>query len=435
MNSRSQAVLDYSIVVIIAGMIVTTVSSTKIPSLLFYILIAASCLNWFVHYKKGTSTQGIELKQHETLFLLCSVSLIAVLASKIVHLNLSGTEIEKAVRFSVGLPLLYAGLRFIPYERLKHALWGVYVAILFQFVYVLSVMKPNLARPITSDIHNAVSYAVICLLLTVLTVFTLGIQLSNKPKLEQTFKFLIAILGVVTFFLLQTRTGVLALPVFIFLLVLVFFHKTTMIKKILISIIGIVVVLASVFSIPSMQKRVELAVSEFNMCIESGIRKNSSVCVRMQLTRAAVAIWQEQPIFGTGDNSVFQETMKNELIKKKIVTRYIADNFGEPHNDYTQALSSFGIVGFCGLLLLYFAPGWFFIKCIMHESTLRKRCLLGMGAATCFGFSTFGVTELMFRNMRTTSFYVILIVLFLVLLDILCINFQKVNKDFYIKSN
>ena len=80
MNSRSQTILDYTIVAMIAGMFVSTVSSQKIPSLLFYILVAASCLNWYVHYKKGTSTDGIELKQHKTLFILCSVSLMAVFA-------------------------------------------------------------------------------------------------------------------------------------------------------------------------------------------------------------------------------------------------------------------------------------------------------------------------------------------------------------------
>ena len=425
MNSRLQAILDYSIVVMIAGMIVTTVSSTKIPSLLFYILIAASCLNWFVHYKKGTSTQGVELKQHKTLFLLCSVSLIAVLASKIVHLSLSGTEIEKAVRFSVGLPLLYAGLRFIPYERLKHALWGVYVAILFQFGYVLSVIEPNSARPITSDIHNAVSYAVICLLLTVLSVFTLGIQLSNKSKLEQVFKSIIVALGVVTFLLLQTRTGVVALPVFVFLFVLVFFYKMSIVKKLMVFMLGVAVVVVGALVLPSMQQRAEQAVSEFNKCIDSGLSIDSSVCIRMQLSKAAVLIWQEQPIFGTGDNSAFQEKMKTGLLERGVVTKYTAENFGEPHNDYTQALSSFGVVGIIGLILLYFAPGWFSFRRIISDLSLKQRCLAGMGAATCFGFAVFGLTELMFRNMRTVSFYTTLVILFIVLLDVLLIAKQK----------
>ena len=418
MNSRSQTILDYAIVTMIAGMILSTVSSQKIPSLLFYILIAASCFNWYVHYKKGTSTEGIELKQHKTLFIPCSVSLIAVLVSKAVHLNMSGTEIEKAVRFSIGLPLLYAGLRFIPYERLKHSLWGVYVAIVFQFGYVLSVLEPNSARPITSNIHNAVSYAVIGLLLTIIALLSIGILLSKKNKLEFIFKLLIVNLGGIAFILLQTRTGVIAIPLFVLLIALVFFYNQSWLKKCLIIIVGMGIVFSGLFAIPSMESRVEKAVSEYKNCIESNISINSSVCVRMQLTNASLAIWKDNLLFGTGDNSQFQDILQTDLLKKGVVTEYTSKNFGEPHNDYMQNLSSFGILGIVGLFLLYFVPGYFFFRRLISSADLPPRCIAAMGAATCLSFPVFSLTELMFRNMRTISFYTTLVILFVVLLDV-----------------
>lgn len=420
MNSRAQTILDYAIVSMIAGMILSTVSSQKIPSLLFYVLIAASCLNWYVHYRKGTSTEGIELKQHKTLFILCSVSLIAVLVSKAVHLDMSGTEIEKAVRFSIGLPLLYAGLRFISYERLKHALWGVYAAIIFQFIYSLYMAGPSFARPYTAAIHNAVSYGVIVLLLSVICFFSLKVNLSKNNKLELVFKWGIVCLGIVTFILLQTRTGVLALPVIAFLITAVFFYNVPLIKKIVVLLISLVIILGGVLSIPTMKERFNIAKNEYHTCVDRDFSFDSSICIRMQLYRAAWHIWQEEPLFGTGDNSVFQHKMKDELQPAGIVSSYTANEFGEPHNDYMQNLSSFGILGVVGILFLYLAPGYYFFRRVVSCTKLPQRCVAAMGAATCLSFSIFSLTELIFRNMRMVSFYTTLVVLFIVLLNLAC---------------
>jgi O-antigen ligase len=38
-----------------------------------------------------------------------------------------------------------------------------------------------------------------------------------------------------------------------------------------------------------------------------------------------------------------------------------------------------------------------------------------MGVALCLGFAVFGITELMFRGMRTVGFYTMFVALFLVL--------------------
>lgn len=428
MNSRAQTILDYSIVSMIAGMILSTVSSQKIPSLLFYILIAASCLNWYVHYRKGTSTEGIELKQHKTLFILCSVSLVAVLLSKAVHLNMSGTEIEKAVRFSIGLPLLYAGLRFIPFNRMKYVFWGVYLGILFMFCYVVYLTDSEFNRPNTDAIHNAVSYAVIGLLLTGLALFSFGIRLTNKKIFEFICKTVTVSLGIITFVLLQTRTGILAIPILVFLMTIVFFYRESILKRLIVLLIVLGVSLGGLLSIPTMQKRVELAINEYNTCVASDLTLNTSICVRMQLSRAAWRIWLDQPWFGTGDNSAFQSIMKNELLPLKAVSQYTVNIFGEPHNDYLQNLSSFGVFGLIGLILWYFAPGLFFLKAAMLSKTLSQRCVAAMGASICLSFSLFSLTELMFRNMRTISFYVVVVA---VIMAMLCVLRQEniISKD------
>lgn len=117
--------------------------------------------------------------QYKTLFILCSVNLLAVLVSKIAHHHLSGSEIEKAARFSVGLPLLMLGMKYIPVEKLKHCLWGVYAAVLYAFAYVVYLAWPDFVRPDTSDVYNAVGYGVITLLLSSITLYSIGVPLTQ----------------------------------------------------------------------------------------------------------------------------------------------------------------------------------------------------------------------------------------------------------------
>jgi O-antigen ligase len=80
-----------------------------------------------------------------------------------------------------------------------------------------------------------------------------------------------------------------------------------------------------------------------------------------------------------------------------------------------QALSSFGILGGIGLLLMYFAPVWVFVRRMSRRYPRESRVAAAMGAAVCLGFAVFGITELMFRGMRTVGFYTMFVALFLML--------------------
>lgn len=417
MNSRNQALLEYSLVSLVIGVIFTTVSTVTGPSVLFYVLSFVSALNWYVHSRKGTSRQGIELKEYKILFILGSIYLLAVLMSKLANGTISGTEIEKAVRFSIGLPLIYAGLRFVPYDRLKYTLLGVYAAIIFQFGYTLSSIGPNFGRPDTGEIYNAVSYAVVCLLFTVIALFSIRIRLSNHIRFELLLKSVVVVIGSVTYALLQTRTGLLAMPVFIAIFIFIFLKHCSMIKKVAILLLGMVAVSVLVFSVPALKDRLEVAFREPTECLDNNLLVDNSVCIRMQLAKASIYMWKKNPLFGTGDNSVFQETMQNEMVDLGLITQYTADNYGEPHNDYFQTISGQGLFGLLGLILLYFAPAWLFVKGVINGLDIQERCIAGMGAVTCIGFAIFGLTELMFRNMRTISFYTVLVAMFIVLLS------------------
>ncbi|NLY65280.1 MAG: O-antigen ligase family protein [Alcaligenaceae bacterium] len=415
MKTKYQTYLDSTVVLISALMFLFVVSNQNLPSGVFYVLCVLSLVVWGANRKNIQSDPAACLNQYKTLFILCAVNLLAVLVSKIAHQHLSGSEIEKAARFSVGLPLLVLGMKYIPVEKLKHCLWGVYAAVLYAFAYVVYLAWPDFVRPDTSDVYNAVGYGVITLLLSSITLYSIGVPLTGKARLEKTAKIIIGLIGMAGFLLTQTRTGLLVLPVYLLLGILLAWKDKSRAKIVIGYFASIAVIFALLFSMPMVQNRVELAKNEFLHCTQVDPIANTSICIRLQLWNTAIDIWQRNPLTGTGSNGQFSKELQNHSVPKGLASQTTANDFGEPHNDYLQALSSFGPLGVLGLLFLYFAPAWIFVKRLVQSNQLAIRSFAAMGAAVCLGFATYGMTELMFRGMRTLSFYTFMVAVFLLL--------------------
>lgn len=415
MKTKYQTYLDSTVVLVSALMFLFVVSSQSLPSGTFYVLCVLSLMVWGANRKTMPFEPGVYASQYKTLFILCSINLLAVLVSKIAHQHLSGSEIEKAARFSVGLPLLMLGMRYIPVEKLKHCLWGVYAAVLYAFGFIFYLSWPDFARPDTSDVYNAVGYGVIALLLSTIAFYSIGVPLTSKPRLEKTAKIIIGLLGMAGFMLTQTRTGLLVLPVYLLLGILLAWKDSSRIKIVIGYVASLAVIAVLLFSMPVVQNRVELAKNEFLHCIQVDPIANTSICMRLQLWNSAIDIWKRNPLTGMASNAQFNEELQKYAVPKGIASQHVADDFGEPHNDYLQALSSFGLLGVLGLLFLYFAPAWIFVKRLVQSNQLAIRSFAAMGAAVCLGFAMYGMTELMFRGMRTLSFYTFMVTVFLLL--------------------
>jgi len=70
-------------------------------------------------------------------------------------------------------------------------------------------------------------------------------------------------------------------------------------------------------------------------------------------------------------------------------------------------MASYGILGLIGLVLIYLTPGYIFARRLIGAYSLEVRIAAAMGLVVCIGFLVFGFTELMFRGMRTMSFYAV----------------------------
>ncbi|CAM4211077.1 O-antigen ligase family protein [Bordetella muralis] len=350
------------------------------------------------------------LHPYRWLALVLCLPLAAVLLSQLLNGHLEGPGIERGLRIALGFPCLLAGFLLIDRDRLRHFVWGVFAAGIGATVVVCYLAGPTLERPLTPQ-FNAVGYGNLMLLMAVMTLYSLGWQLTRHPRAEQALKLAVAVITCLGFVLTQTRTGWMAIPVFAAIgIVLAGWLRRPM--RALAALLGIgLVALAIGASSPALRERVAQGVHEIHECVTVAPTADTSMCIRLQLWGAAWHTIKHSPWSGIDGQSTFSDELQ-QLAAKGQVSSFVARDFGEPHNDLLLALATNGLLGGLALLILYFAPAALFACRMRRNVPQAQRVAAAMGLAVCLGFAVFGLTELMFRGMRTVSLYVTFIALF-----------------------
>ena len=346
--------------------------------------------------------------------LLCAafaLPLLAAIVSAAANHVWSDVNFERGFRLALGAPLMLLAMQYIGQERLRHALWGVILAGVVSTACVVALIFPDFTeRPLTPA-FNAVTYGNLMLLMAVIALFSIPIPLLPNARLDKAVKLLTATATFVGFILTQTRSGWIALPIFIVLALVLFTrmrHPLRLGAALLCLLLG---VLALGSLNPTLRDRAELILSETSECMTDNATADTSICVRLQLWRSSLEMAARHPLTGVGSGAAFQQSLR-EAQQRGEVSEYVASNYGEPHNDLIEAVAVNGALGAIALLLLYFVPAGVFLRRLVTLQAMPLRAAAAMGAATCLGFAIFGQTELMFRGMRTVGFYVVLVMLF-----------------------
>ncbi len=397
---------------LLALMPLVVMSTQRVPSPLFYGL-AVFGLVVVLACKPAQAT--FNLRAFLPLFLLCGVFAIAVLVSQQVTGRNDGAGLEKALRFSLGLPLLVVACCYLPRQWLACSLVGVYAGLVYAIGFIFALSWPTFERPDTSDVYNAVGYGNLTLLFSIITLYSCNLNLTPCGRVEKYLKILLGLAGIAAFVLTQTRSGWVAVPFFLLFGLLIHLRKNNRLKLFGVFVLGLVLAAVITLTVPGIKDRVALGEKELTECMTTHATEPSSVCIRLQLWRSTIALWEESPIVGSGSNGYFSEFMKTEGVRRGLVSEMVANQWGEPHNDWLQALSSYGLFGVLGLFLLYFAPMAVFLKRLLATKDETLRTYAAIGAAICMGFAVFGLTELMFRGLRTMGFYTVVVAVFLAL--------------------
>ncbi len=245
-------------------------------------------------------------------------------------------------------------------------------------------------------------------MLATLSTLSIGWSLTRYRRTEIALKALISLAGVLGFMTTQTRSGWVAIPFFV-LIGLVLWLGTFNPRKLFLPVVIGLVIAATVFASNStMRTRLQQGVDQLIECA-SEPNTISSMCVRVQLWRASWLMFEESPLLGNGATNLFGPAL-DVYVQKNIISSFAIDEeFDEPHNDIFYMLAGHGLLGLAALLLLYFAPAWVFIRRLREHIPQPARVAAAMGLCVCVGFFAFGLTELMFRGMRTMSFYALML--------------------------
>ena len=240
--------------------------------------------------------------------------------------------------------------------------------------------------------------------------------LTAWPRAERMIKWGVAVLVLIGFVLTQTRTGWLALPFFLLIwLVLNNFVKRPARLIAALALLACVCA-ASLMLIPKMNERAQDGYREVTECMTTNPLAFTSVCIRLQLWRTSMDMFYQNPWLGIGKRSEFQPELIAR-VDKGMLLPFVAEDFAEPHSDMVMILATQGLFGGVALLLIYFAPALVFFRRLISRQAVSTRTAAAMGLAVCLGFAIFGLTELMFRGMRTIGFYSVMVGCLLALSD------------------
>ncbi|MBV7485435.1 O-antigen ligase [Bordetella sp. BOR01] len=349
------------------------------------------------------------LRPYRHLALALCLPLVAAVFSQLLNAEWSGAEIERGLRIALGFPCLLAAFLLLDRNRLRQFAWGPLIAGLAATAVAAYLTGPMLQRPLTPQ-FNAVGYGNLMLLMAVLCLYSLGWQLTRRPKAERVLKIAVVVVTFGGFILTQTRTGWMAIPVFAAIgLVLARWPRQPL--RAVAVLVAIVLAAAAIgASSSALRERVANGVHEIRQCLTVAPTADTSMCIRLQLWGASAKLIAGDPWSGIGGGASFAHALQRRAAAGE-VSPYVADNFGEPHNDLLMALVTYGLPGGIALLVLYLAPAWSFVRRLRYGLPQAQRTAAAMGLAVCLGFAVFGLTELMFRGMRSVSLYITLIAL------------------------
>ena len=407
--------INSSLVAVLIGMMpLLLLTEIGHSSTVWYVLVVTCLIVCFTR-NGGMHVTLQTLQPYRWVIAAFLFSLVPVLLNAVRFQSMLGAEGERALRMILGCVLVLGAVLSMHAQWLRRISWGFGVAGLISCAYVLWPAERDFGRPVTPE-YNSVTYGNLMLLLSMLVMYSTRWTLTPWPRAEKIVKWLVVAIIFCGFVLTQTRTGWLALPVFM----LIWLVLNNMVKRparLIAAMVLLVAVCASaMLLIPKMNQRVTEGYNEVSECMTTNPVAFTSVCIRLQLWRSSMDIFYEHPWLGVGQRIDYHP----ELIKrvdKGMILPFVAEDFAEPHSDMIMILATQGLVGGIALLLIYFVPAWIFIKRLTSHASMNIRVAAAMGVAICIGFAIFGLTELMFRGMRTIGFYSIMVGWLLALSD------------------
>jgi len=320
-------------------------------------------------------------------------------------------DYDSPVRFLLALPVFYVALKN-KFNPIKYWQVAISVSILITFLTLPWIPKYYGVNAAMNDSRlgtyfiDPLTFGRLSLTLGVLLLFTINIY--NKEKWYSiSFKLTCSAIAVYLSLKSGSRTGWVALPFVLVLLVWIHGPKNKF-KAMLVALLVSVVASTALYSLsPTVHSRVNNAISDLNNYEMNNVNTETSLGERISFARMGWYYFKINPITGWGHDGFKAHYDDPEIsVFADTNTRHHPAEGGLFHNEMTTNMVAFGIFGVVYTCLLFLAPFVLFVSA-WRKGLNCKVCAFGIAYVVCEISSSLS-TEV-FALKFTASFYAIVI--------------------------
>jgi O-antigen ligase len=219
-----------------------------------------------------------------------------------------------------------------------------------------------------------------------------------------------ALVALLATLLSTSRGAVFAIPI-VFTVLLVWQWRRIGAAYLIAALLGLGgVALVSYVSLPQVEERVDITVSEMERILEGDFRHNSAGG-RVRLWAAAIEAFKERPLVGLTYEE--RDTLNAELAGTGIINEWVATiSRGHAHSQYFETLATGGIVGVVALFFYLVFPALYFLHRYQREPS---NVYSFVGFVFTLGFIVFCLTEVPLQHEMIATYYAFVLVLLFIL--------------------
>ncbi|VCU71169.1 O-Antigen ligase [Pigmentiphaga humi] len=308
--------------------------------------------------------------------------------------------LDTPLRLALFAPVLWLLLQ-VPARWLRQFQWGcVAGALAAALILHRQIGLSEDGRPTQILFSNLLPFTNIALLLGLLSLLSIG--WSRRAALAGKLAIALKLLGAAAGFYVSYASGARGSWVALMAVVpvLVCLAPVRLGAKVLAAVLLAGALAAVYYSSERVQQRIDEVRTEI-VDYQAGRGLDSSVGNRLQLWGAAWRAFESHPLLGVSRQG-YAAAMK-EAAQAGVITQE-ASGFRHSHNEFMYNLATLGALGGLGMLAVYLAPAWVFLRAA-RRGTRAQRVAAAMGLVLAVGFLASGLTEVMFAMSLVAAFY------------------------------
>lgn len=327
---------------------------------------------------------------------------VAIFLSQSYHQHYSAHPYDTASRFLLAVPI-FMFLRRVRFAVISMVQYAFPLAAIIGLLVSKELADGRLLVPFMDLIH----FGDFELMLAVLSL--LSINWAGRDVLTvRILKIVGFIVGVYVSLKTGSRGGWVALPVFALIFMRYKFGKFSL-KYISATLVILSMLISPVYIFNTLiHERVNEA--GYDLVAYRNGNLDTDTGIRLQLYKAAIIIFLDNPVFGVGPEG-FKTEMAPMVESGRITSDAGKLGAGEVHNELLSKAAGLGVFGLIAILLIYLVPFRIFYRATLSGcSQVRHAGMLGLTFVS--GFMVFGLTVEILNLTMATAFYSLTVAVF-----------------------